>query len=234
MNRILAFVVVLAVVLALLWAGAAALKTPRDAALQLRIALEAEERLGQKIMIAEATGDQDALEKVERYESTIVRRYEKVIERYPDTPEADEATFRLARRDLDKADAPRERLALYDDFLTSSSASRHGASAEAYERYIRDHPGHERVDDAQLRLAEIYDEKLKKSKEACEAFEKLTQGAFLRLESRWLPLTAFGAAMTADLRLTVPADFMAFGPGGSDVELRGGVALLETEGRQEP
>ncbi|MCX7046749.1 MAG: M1 family aminopeptidase [Candidatus Sumerlaeota bacterium] len=81
---------------------------------------------------------------------------------------------------------------------------------------------------ASVRLQMIYDG-------TCEdtwSMDRITSaGAYLRVESLWLPLFGFDSAMTADLRVTVPDTMTAFGPGvqqGAPTKVAGGLTKAAT------
>jgi len=125
---------------------------PKNAAEQLEYAKRVEQRRGADIIKLKSDASANA-EKIARYDGEIDAAYGKVVEKYPATPEAEEADYTLLNRERAAGKLKgRDLIARYEQFTTK-------------------YPETKRQPEILLRIAKIYDEELNLKGEAIRIYE---------------------------------------------------------------
>lgn len=172
MKRKPLIIVLAIIVIAALGATIWYLSQPKNAAEQLEQARRIEARNSAQI----AAKSTDA-PRVAKLQHETFSAYAKVSEKYPKTPEAEDAEYRVMELQDAASTGPQARIALYEEFLKKHPTSKHAAdlrwkSAEMtqkelkrqldaiklYEQFAKEFPKDERVAEARFRIATIYEE----------------------------------------------------------------------------
>jgi TolA-binding protein len=129
------------------------LQQPRSSAEAFERATKAETGLAEAIRLARAADPPDAV-KVAELEREVREVWREFLERWPDSPEAPDAHYRLLTLDLEVLDPGQARLDLVDAFMEA-------------------HPDHERIRDLMWRRAEILRDEMKDPLGAVQAFGEI-------------------------------------------------------------
>lgn len=165
---------------------------PHSAPEQLRRARNIEARVNPVLQQLAAQSDENSRKKLESLRRSVTSAYQRVSQKYPATPEADEADHRLLQIADENSTDTTARLRLIDAFLKEHPNSRFNPDVKwraaellqkdkryleaikRFEQFAKDYPNHERSAEALYRAASIYEE-IREFQRAVEAYRRVVK-----------------------------------------------------------